>query len=276
MGREGRPDFTSGILTHGEYNMKVQKINLTLKVGEDKSLPDGNFTFYKSEIVDLSVVRETLKGKELSVRNLGNKRDRISNTNLNSVIFGYNDVIKNLIISDFERELDLHKKKSELSKIVKAFNDNINEDVLSDLFSYSFDEINNHSIEKKNENNYSNWVPGINEHWEISLSIRDLRNDGVSFNMNEKLPNLFIEVGEAVNRLKSIHKDCNVELDIQSINSSKLIIKISPIYPNWLVSNESNKKQSEGRLNRVRGNNRFYEHQIRRGYQEGYQDYLYE
>ena len=274
MSREGNTDFTSGILNIGDKNMKVQKINLILKVGCDKRLlPEGtsfkeiNMTFYKSEIVSLSVIRETLSG-QVSIRDIGVDQ-RASNTDLNGVIFGYNDVIKNLIVSDFERELDLHRKKDELSKIVKVFNDNINKDVLSDLFTYSFDEIGNCSIEKKNEKDYRYYVPGINDHWEVEISISDLRNNDsdVSFNMNEKLSNLLIEIGEAVNRIKSIYSGCNVELDMSQINNSRLIIKVSPDYPEWL-SNERNKRQSEGRARRTIRN---YDILHYRGYQDYYE-----
>ena len=253
MGREGNDDYTTGVMTVDNQKSKVKKINVVVSVwdkeGEISDLFADDTTLYESRIKSISVIRQDLKGR-ITVRDITNNRSnrmRSSSTNLNDVIFGYNELLKKQIESDFELEIDQDKKEKELKKVISGFNDNINQDLLSDLFAYSSDISNGADIKLEEDKNirYNYQVKGVRNFYTVKFNIDQFSENGVFKLTGGGFSNLLIEIGEAVNRLNDIH-GCNSEM---KINDNDIKITIKPNYPNWLITKGTNKRTRRDRRN---------------------------
>lgn len=240
----GTRDDLFGVMEIDYHTSKVKHVELVISVSDLESSVSDLFsddtTLYDSRVKSITVTRESINGV-MNSRNIYNRLSS-SNTNLYNVIFGYNELVKKSIESDFMSELDEYKKLNEVKSIINDFNENINTDVLMDLFSYTSDIIDSDKFNiqlvegprpihhwDKNIQKVTN-TADFGNYYKIHFDVNKFYNNGL-FDLSGSFPNLLMEIGEATNRLNDIHK-CNSEMNI---SGGKIMLIIKPIFPNWLT-----------------------------------------
>lgn len=260
MGRMGNPDFTSGILktdvgTHTHtHTQKIRHISFDVVI-EDENWANRGYEFQdhyrcslKSIVVNRSEISDITKFRDISIN--VPRHTHSSTTNLSDFLKVFNSKIESLIVSEFKESVRKFEQEKELTMIMEEFNKNLDKETIVDLFTYISDEVGDRINIKKtrsDKNQNGRYHPIIDQYWEISIGVDTINH---KMNMNGNLPKIFIEVGEAIGRIKEIHNNCDIDL---SFTDNRLVLNIKPIFPKWKSDVEKSKEratQALGRLNR--------------------------